>query len=76
MRREFEVHLLNAEGKEKAIVIAEDFSLLLDGLEKTVEIPLDSRGEGAREMALARTHLELANFYAKRAMAVQKKNQA
>lgn len=69
IRPEFQVHRLNDAGMAKAIKIAEDFSALLIAAEETC-------GSGGREMALVRTHLEQAAFYAKRAMASKEENQA
>ena len=69
IRSEFSVHMLNEEGKEKARAIAAEFSTLLDRLEALC-------GPGSREMALTKTHLQDAAFWAKRAMAVQLVNQA
>lgn len=59
----FQVHLLNDEGKEKANQLAQTFN---ECLQKVAEIigPTVSR-----EQALVRTHMELASFYSKKAMA-------
>jgi len=67
-RPEFTVHMLNETGKEKARLIAASFSNLLVELE-------DTCGGGGREMAIARTKLEEACFFAKKAMANQLVNQ-
>jgi hypothetical protein len=67
-RPEFAVHLLNQEGKDKAAAIAEDFATLLSHLEATC-------GSAGREMAVVRTKLEEACFFAKKAMASQRENQ-
>jgi hypothetical protein len=75
MREEFATHKLNAEGMAKAVAIGMGFELLLAGLEKTVELAPDARGLGARQMAIVRTKLEESCFFAKKAMAVQAKNQ-
>lgn len=69
IRPEFKVHILNATGKAKAAEIASDFSNLLDVLES------GPCGKDGRDLALVRTHLELASFYAKRAMASRTENQ-
>lgn len=69
MRTEFTVHRLNAAGMKKATAIAEHFSDLLDVLEEHF------CGKEGRDIALVRTELEKANFYAKRAMASKKENQ-
>lgn len=69
----FKVHLLNDEGVRRAHDIAESFDDLAQKLgvggESTHNTP------GAREKALVRTYLELACFYAKKAMAMQPENQ-
>ena len=67
---EFEVHILNESGKDKAREIARRFSDLLQFCEQTtVCTPL------GREMAIVRTKLEEACFFAKKAMAKQPDNQ-
>lgn len=69
MHKAFEVHMLNEQGKAKARKLANAFEGLL------AEI-LDGIGsQGGREHALVVTHLELASFYAKKAMASQPENQ-
>ena len=68
MDKAFEVHILNEEGKRKARRIAESFDLLLES------VKVDC-GEG-RELALVRTKLEEACFFAKKAMASRTENQA
>jgi hypothetical protein len=68
----FSVHLLNEQGKQKAGQLAHAFDDLLDVVEKVVGIgPTGS----TREMAIVRTKLEEACFFAKKAMAVQPINQ-
>lgn len=67
---EFEVHMLNDIGKKKAGNIASSFDTLLKYLEdENVCTPL------GREMAIVRTKLEEACFFAKKAMAKQPDNQ-
>lgn len=66
----FAVHKLNAVGMEKARVIAEAFDSQITFLRKVSEY------NGGRSFALVQTHLELACFYAKKAMAMQPENQA
>jgi hypothetical protein len=61
----FQVHRLNPSGMKKAVQLAEAFNQLLTNL----ELP------PGRESALVRTHLELASFYSKKAMASQPENQ-
>lgn len=63
----FQVHKLNDAGMAKARAIAEGFNALLEQLEGQC-------GAG-REFALAKTHLEQACIYAKKAMATQPENQ-
>lgn len=63
----FEVHRLNEAGMQKAAQLQVAFKEFLIELE-------DIAGTGGREMAIVRTHLETASFYAKRAMAVQHEN--
>lgn len=65
---EFEVHLLNEQGIEKARTLASLFDSLLDAV---VAINPDK----SREMHLVRTKLEEASFFAKKAMANQPENQ-
>lgn len=68
IREEFDVHVLNHEGMRKARDIASCFSILLNDLEEHC-------GKDGREMALVRTHLQQASFFAKRAMAMRPENQ-
>lgn len=70
IRDEFNVHLLNEQGKEKAKKIAKKFSMFLNWLESPKVC-----GFAGREMAIVRTKLEEASFFAKKAMAIQKENQ-
>lgn len=67
-RDEFSVHILSDEGVEKAKRIASLFTLLLDGLEEAC-------GDDGRDMAIVRTKLQEAAFFARRAMAVREENQ-
>ena len=62
----FEVHLLNAQGKQKAAEIALSFSDLLNRLEAVCP--------PSRELSIVKTHLQDASFYAKRCMAAQPEN--
>lgn len=62
MNKEFQVHMLTAEGKSKAATIANAFDTLLSTLIAIMPEP-------SREMSLARTKLEEASFFAKKAMA-------
>jgi hypothetical protein len=67
-RPEFQVHMLNDVGKMKAGQLAELFTMLLNGVESIC-------GTGTREMAIVRTKLEEASFFAKKAMATESVNQ-
>jgi hypothetical protein len=62
MNKEFTVHMLNAAGKAKAAAIATAFDTCLDALLAVSPSP-------SREMSIARTKLEEASFFAKKAMA-------
>lgn len=64
----FEVHMLNERGKSEARQIAEHFDSLLEFLKAPC-------GGDARGMAIVRTKLEEACFFAKKAMANQEENQ-
>lgn len=77
IRDEFKVHLLNPEGLDKATRLAQAFSVCLDIVE---EIVGDVQEGGAivasgRDMAIVRTKLQEASFFAKRAMACRRVNQ-
>lgn len=64
----FAVHMLNDKGKERAAQIQMAFSTLMTTLEAVC-------GADGREMAITRTKLEEACFFAKKAMAVRAENQ-
>lgn len=64
----FQVHKLNAKGFEKAGRLADVFDHALREV-----VALDPAS--GRELALVRTHLELACFYSKKAIATQPENQ-
>ena len=68
IRPEFNAHALNHDGLQKAREIATCFSILLNDLEEHC-------GKDGREMALVRTHLQEAAYYAQRAMAMRPENQ-
>lgn len=68
IRDEFKSHILSDGGLRKAEEIGSTFTEALDKLESIC-------GKDGREMALVRTHLQDASFYAKRAMAVRPENQ-
>jgi hypothetical protein len=63
----FEVHMLNEDGKKKALAIATEFDNLLNNLFQI--------GMAGREAAIVITKLEEACFFAKKSMANQKENQ-
>jgi hypothetical protein len=63
----FQVHILNAGGLKKAEQIAGSFNFLLDILETVCP--------AGRELALVRTKLEEAAFFAKKSMANDPQNQ-
>lgn len=67
MHREFESHHLNEQGRPKAAAIANAFDVLLTTLETLNTLP-------SREMAIVRTKLEEASFYAKKAMSLDVSN--
>ncbi len=67
MNKEFEVHMLNDDGKDKAQIIAQAFN---DCLERLAQVC-----PSGREMALVRTNMEIACFFAKKAMASLVENQ-
>lgn len=64
---EFAVHMLNDEGKQKAARIQELFDYCLNGLE---EVCMEGR-----HLAVCKTKLEEACFFAKKAMAINLNNQ-
>lgn len=61
MHPEFQVHMLTEEGKSTAIYIAHAFDDLLTTLEEICP--------ASRELSIAKTKLEEACFFAKKAMA-------
>ena len=75
MRPGFATFMLNEEGKAKAARIGAAFDALLDALEATSGGGPDFRGGGERELALVRTKLEEACFYAKKSVAIQPRHQ-
>jgi len=64
----FERHELNAQGRLRSNQIKHKFTILLEGLEELC-------GTGGREMAIVRTKLQEASFFATRAMALRQENQ-
>lgn len=71
VRPEFQVHILNDQGLEKAGQVAEIFSTALTALEA---IGL-THTACPRERALVITKLQEAGFFAKRAVALVPENQ-
>lgn len=69
IKQEFKVHLLNDQGIEKAKTMAQKFSDLLYWLEE------DAGCLQGRELALVKTKLEEASFFAKKSMAQNPVNQ-
>jgi hypothetical protein len=67
MRQEFQVHMLNDDGVDKASQLGEIFSTALTEIEKLVP--------KSRELSLVVTHLQDASFWAKRGIAVDPANQ-
>ncbi len=67
MHNEFKVHMLNDAGKALATGIANAFDDCLSNLEMLC-------GKDGREMAIVRTKLEEACFFAKKAMASNPNN--
>jgi hypothetical protein len=74
MANEFTVHALNPTGMERALAIAKAFDILVQNLDVIGLVSEDGK-VGARERALVITHLQTANFWAKRAMATNPNNQ-
>lgn len=68
MNREFEVHRLNEAGMEKAKLIASHFGTLLNSLLAICPV--------GRELAIVKTKLEEACFFAKKSIANESENQA
>lgn len=68
VRPEFSVHKLNPAGMKKAHQIAMIFTRALNEIEEIC-------GADGREMALVRTFLQEAGFFAKRSMAMRSENQ-
>ncbi len=63
----FTVHILNDAGIARALELATRFELLCEWL--------DGVAVAGRELAIAKTHLETASFFAKKAIAVRSEYQ-
>jgi hypothetical protein len=70
MKKEFQVHKLNESGMAAAKTLAEGFSKLLDQVEEQCQ------GGDGRCLAIVRTKLEEACFFAKKSLASAPGNQA
>lgn len=68
IRNEFQSHDLNDTGIARTHDVAKLFSVFLNNLEAVT-------GEAGRDMALVRTKLQEAKFFAVSAVAAQKDNQ-
>lgn len=68
IRPEFQVHLLNENGISKAMLLAATFTDTLNEIERLA-------GHDGREMAIVRTKMEEACFFAKKALANRQENQ-
>jgi hypothetical protein len=71
MNKEFEVHILNDMGKTKARLIAEAFDELLT---KLTDAPIGTPCSDGRYLAIVKTKLEEACFFAKKNMASDESN--
>lgn len=67
MNKEFQSFRLNESGIKKADLITGIFDIILDELKKHCP--------ESREFSLCRTKLEMASFYAKKAVALDETNQ-
>lgn len=67
----FETHMLNDEGKGRAVGISGHFFVLLCSIKAQV----GDDAAASREFSICKTKLEEACFYAKKAMASQLQNQ-
>jgi hypothetical protein len=78
MDHAFEVHMLNEKGKEKAAELARIFDATLTMVQgiARAEKGIEHDPRSARELAIVRTKLEEACFFAKKAMAVNPEYQA
>lgn len=71
IRNEFQVHILDEDGIARAKQLAEQFSMLLNDVEKLVNEVGGPSGTGDREMRIVREKLQEASFFAKRALALR-----
>jgi len=70
----FDVHVLNEIGMAKARELQKDYEALERSITERGSTWDAKENVAGRELALARTHLEISSFYAKRAMAMQPGN--
>lgn len=75
IRDEFAVHLLNDHGIKQAETLAEIFSYALTRAEELMPFVNSEENETRRLRAMVVTHLQEALFFAKRAIAIDPKNQ-
>jgi hypothetical protein len=76
VNREFEVHMLNPTGVAKAKEVAEAFDQLLEKVfTLTSQTVAPQTVTKSRELAIVRTKLEEACFFAKKALASLPENQ-
>jgi hypothetical protein len=68
MHKAFQVHMLNDQGKQKANALAAAFDEVLSKVAELTKTA-GAEAQNGRELALVTTHMELASFYAKKAMA-------
>jgi hypothetical protein len=83
INNEFQVHILNEDGIERAKQLAATFDAFLEQLKKLClhdqqkygGILLAGNAYNGREFAIVRTKLEEASFFAKKALAMLPENQ-
>lgn len=66
----FEVHKLNAQGMARAKQLQKLFEQFLLDVEQTIDTDPYQASKNGRELALVRTKLQEASFFAKRAMSL------
>jgi hypothetical protein len=75
VRQEFQVHRLNEHGMAKVQKFAGMFDALMAEIEDAAGWSAVDRSPSARCVAVARTDLERACFYAKKSVALREENQ-